>query len=174
MAAQGIRKALPWQQPSQHQGASCGAFTPLMGRVPGPRSVVMQPAQPVPGARGRNEAPGHRKGPAGATSAIRPDLGPPSAAALILLFSEWRLLQLETQERGPAARASRCKAPQSSNSLTAHYPRTVKEREGEAEHDLSLQGASPKVRKVAALHAQDVTLFKTQHGGGGAGVGVAQ
>lgn len=105
VAAQGIRKALPWQQPSQHQGASCGAFTPLMGRVPGPRSVVMQPAQPVPGARGRNEAPGHRKGPAGATSAIRPDLGPPSAAALILLFSEWRLLQLETQERGPGCQS---------------------------------------------------------------------
>lgn len=58
--------------------------------------------------------------------------------------------------------------------MTAHYPRTVKEREGEAEHDLSLQGASPKVRKVAALHAQDVTLLKTQHGGGGAGVGAAQ
>lgn len=105
VAAQGIRKALPWQQPSQHQGASCGAFTPLTGRVPGPRSVVMQPAQPVSRARGRNEAPGHRKGPAGATSAIRPDLGPPSAAALILLFSEWWLLQLETQARGPGCQS---------------------------------------------------------------------
>ena len=58
--------------------------------------------------------------------------------------------------------------------MTAHYPWTVKEREGEAKHDLSLQRTSPKVRKVAALHAQDVTLFKMHHGGGGAGVGVAQ
>ena len=105
MAAQGTRKALPWQQLSQSQGASCGPFTPLMGRVSGPRPVVMQPAQPVPGPRGRNEAPGHRKGPAGATSAIRPDLGPPSAVALILLFSKWRLLQLETQERGPGCQS---------------------------------------------------------------------
>ena len=101
MAAQGTRKALPWQQSSQHQGASCVAFTPLMGQVPGPRSVVMQPARSVSGPRGRNEAPGHRKGPAGATSAIRPDSGPPSAAAFILLCREWQLLQLEAQERGP-------------------------------------------------------------------------
>ena len=42
--------------------------------------------------------------------------------------------------------------------MTVHYPWTVKEREGEAKHDLFLQGTSLQLRKVAALHAQNVTL----------------
>lgn len=60
----------------------------------------MQPTRPVPGLRSTHDAPRHRKGPAGPTSAISPDFEPPSLVALVLCSEQW-LLQLEPQERRP-------------------------------------------------------------------------
>lgn len=118
--------------------------------------MVMQPTRPVPGLRSRNDAPRHRKGPAGPTSAISPDFEPPSLVALVLCSEQW-LLQLEPQERRPGCVSHQslvAEEPQSGKSLTVHYPWAVKERDGEVKHGLSPQGTPPKWRNEAALHAQ--------------------